>query len=330
MGLSRRELVDSVLNASRQNRTQIGDIVDEMVNLTISEINDPGWAFPKGSQSHLWNFLRRKTTFATVNGTSDYVLERDVDQISLIRQTASPVKLTQVPDEKFFELIPNPTESGNPKFYRLWETEGVATRLAAADTIDVVSSSTSDAGDSTLAVSVSGYDSNGIWRTNTYTLNGTTAVNGTVTFAAREIFVSKQKDTTGSITVRENSGSTTVVVLGPKERAPRFKVMTLYPTPGSALTMYLEYRARIPTLNHDSDVPLIDEKWHYIIRLGALAKVYQYLNKETDFVSTQAIYSAAVRAMVQADSVQPDLINYLSPRRRYASEIGIVRADDLS
>ena len=328
MGLSRREITDSVLNTTRQNRTQIGDLVNEFVNLSINEINDPGWAMSKGSYSHLWSFLRRKTTLATVSGTGDYVLPRDLDKVSIIRQTSSPAKLIQIPDDRFFQLVPNPTATGNPQYYRLWEQEGVSTRLAAADTIDVLSSSASDAGDTTLTVSVSGYDSNGIWRVDTYALNGTTAVAGTTTFAAREIYVSKQKDTTGSITVRENSGATTLVVLGPQERAPKFKVITLYPEPSSAITMYLEYFTRIPILDKDSQSPAFDERWHYVVRLGALAKVFQYLKEESNFLSAQGIYSAAVRSMVEADRYEPDLVEHMKARPYREPQIHLKRSED--
>lgn len=329
MGLSRREIVDSVLNTTRQNRTQIGDLVNEFVNLTLNEINDPGWAMPKGSFSHLWSFLRRKTTFATVSGTEDYVLPRDLDKVSILRQTSSPTKLIQIPDEKFFELVPNPTATGNPQWYRLWEQEGVSTRLAAADTIDVLSSSSSDSGDSTLTVSVSGYDSNGIWRVNTYQLNGTTAVAGTTSFAAREIYVAKQKTTTGSITVRRNSNSATLVVIGPEERAPKFKVVTLYPEPSSALTMYLEYFTRIPILDKDSQSPAFDERWHYVVRLGAMAKVYQYLKEEANFLAAQGIYSSAVRSMVEADRYNPDLVEHMKARVNKEPVLHLKRSDDV-
>jgi hypothetical protein len=310
---SRKEIRDSVLNTTRQTNAQIGDLVNEFINYTLHEINDPGWAFPNKDYSPLWNFLRRKTTFQTVTNTPDYLLGRDVDRVAIVSQRTSPVKLSQIRDEEFLRLVPDPTSTGNPNYYRLWETEGVSTRLAADDKIDVVSSSANDDGDSELSVSVSGYDTNGIWRTDTYALNGTTVVAGTITFVAnRGIVVQKQKDTTGSITVTKNSGGTVLVVVGKDERAPKFKVISLYPIPSSAITIYLEYYTFIPELNNDSDVPMLYEKWHYIVRLGALSKVYQYLNKEQDFITTKAIYSAAVRSMVSADQAQPDLIEHLS------------------
>ena len=41
MGLSRREIVDSVITTTIQNRSQIGSMVEDFVNYTINEINDP-------------------------------------------------------------------------------------------------------------------------------------------------------------------------------------------------------------------------------------------------------------------------------------------------
>lgn len=314
MGLSRKELRDSVLNTTRQSNAQIGSLVNEYLNITLMEINDPVWAYQRGNKQHWWSFLRRKLTFSTANGTSDYVLDRSVDKLAILRQTNTPIRLRQISDDEFFYKVPDPTATGNPLYYRLWEQDGIATRLSAADTINVYSSSSSDSGSSNLLVSVSGY-SNNIWTTETYQLTGTSPVVGSTTFDANSvIIVSKQQDTTGTITVIEASGSTTLVTLGPDERAARFKVITLYPTPDSAITMYLEYYDRIPLLENDAATPMFDSKWHYVVRLGALTKTYQYLNKEQDFISTRALYSAAVRAMVAADRAEPDFIERLEPR----------------
>ena len=244
-----------------------------------------------------------------------------MDKIGLIRQTDSPIHLTYVPDEVFYHFVPNPTAEGNPRFYRLWEEEGVSTSLSTDDTIDVVSSSTSDG--SSITVTVSGYDNNGVKVSEEYTLNGTTKVSGSTTFDARKpIRVSKSADTTGSITVTENSGGTTLVVLGPEERSPRFKVISFYPIPGSAITIYLEYYTRIKMLANDADVSDLGEKWSWLIRLGTMAKVYQYQNKESLFTSTQALYASGVRNMVKADMQNVDYIPYLRSQVRDIRRMG--------
>ena len=309
---SRKEIKDSVLDTTRQTDAQIGTLVEDYINITLNEISDPGWAFPK-NLTHSWSFLRRKTTFETVASTEDYVLPRDIDRISLVRQTESPIRLRHVSDKEFYLYIPNPTGSGNPRYYRIWENEGVSTQLTTADTIDVVSSSASDSGSSTKSITVWGTDANGAKVSESYQLNGTSTVSGSITFAAGPIFVSKQSDTTGDITVTENSGSTTLVVIGREERTPKFKVISLYQIPSSAITIYVEYFTRMRQLRNDSDTPEFDEKWHWVVRQGALAKTYQYLNKEQDLAMAQSMYAGGVRAMVSADKTVPDLISHLTP-----------------
>ncbi len=73
---------------------QKNDMINAMVNLSLQEINDPGWA-TKG-YDHNWTFNRRKDTFTTISGTEFYQLPRDLDKILLIRQTTSPIRLKYV------------------------------------------------------------------------------------------------------------------------------------------------------------------------------------------------------------------------------------------
>src|SRR3990167_7210008 len=129
---SRKEIRDSVLDTTRQENVQIGLLVNDF--------------------NHLWSWLKSKTTFSTVASQEDYVLGREVDKIALLRQTTSPTRLLRMTDEQFYKRDANPTATGNPLLYRTWEVDGVSTRLTTADTIDVVSSSASDAGSSELAV----------------------------------------------------------------------------------------------------------------------------------------------------------------------------------
>ena len=228
-----------------------------------------------------------------------------MDRIAIIRQTSSPARLIQIPDETFFRELPNPTASGNPLYYRIWEIDGLSTRLATADTISIVSSSSSDG--TTFTVAIIGYIG-GKLDSEVLTLNGLTTVTSTKTWDAREVFVSKSALTTGNITVKAVSAGTTLLTIGPQETSPRFKIVTLYPKPGSAITMRLEYYKPIRELVNDSEAPEFSEKWHHVVRLGTIAKIYQYLGKSTDFLSTQDMYAQAVRAFVQSDKANPDLI----------------------
>lgn len=312
---TRKEIRDNLRDSTRE--TQIDSQIDEYINLTLMEIQDPAWAFEqaglKGFQ-HLWSFNRRKTTLSISAETAQ--LPRDLDKILLIRQIASPTKLEYLPDEVFYLFVPYPTATGNPFYYRLWEEEGLEVRLSTDDTIDVKSDSTAD---TTQTISLVGYDSEGLIRSESLTLNGTTEAEGSITFeAGRPIRVSKSAHTTGIISILEHTTATTVLVkIAPEDRSPRFKVIGVYPIVTSATDLYLEYYTRIRRLYNDADVPDIDEKWMWVVRLGGLAKILQYQGseKQAQFTTIQAMYASGVRSMVRADEMNVDYIPHL--RKHY-------------
>jgi hypothetical protein len=306
-----KEIYDEVANTTRE--TQIESLIKEWVNLSLMELNDPGWAFEQigiRGYAHNWSSNRRKHSFPTVASTETYQLPRDLDKISLVRQTDSPAKIAYIPDEVFYRYIPDPTATGNPLYYRLWEEEGVSVRLSVDDKIKIVSSVAD-----TAKVSIVGYSVEGFLQSEELTLNGATLVSGTLTYdAGRVLKVSKSAKTSGKVTVSEFTAGTTLVVLGPEERTARFKMMGLYPIPSSVITVYLEYFTRFRRLVNDTDVPDIDEKWIYVIRLGAIAKVREYQDKP-EKAEAQAIYASAVRGMVKADIQNIDYIPHLLSQR---------------
>lgn len=306
-----KEIRDNIGDTARED--SINSLIDDYINLSLQEINDPAWA--TNGYNHLWSFNRRKLTLSISAETAQ--LPRDLDKISLIRQTNSPVKLEYVPDEVFYKLIPNPTATGNPFFYRIWEEEGVSTRLSTDDRIKIVSSSTSD--NSAYKVSIVGYNASGFMQSEELSLNGTTAVNGTLTYdGGRPVKISKSAKTNGNITISEYTSSTSLVILGAEERSPRFKIIGVYPIVSSATNLFLEYFTRIRRLVNDTDVPDIDDKWIWVVRLGALAKVYQYQNKTADFIiSQQNLYKEAVKSMVKSDMMEYDYIPVLRNHRQF-------------
>ena len=320
-----KSIVDDVGDSCRE--TAIDTFIKNWVNLTLQEINDPAWAFEqigRKGYNHLWSFNRRKTTLSVSAETA--LLPRDLDKLGLIREITTPNKLRYLPDDLFYEYVPYPTATGTPKYYRLWDEEGVSTQLAVADTIDIKSSDAADT--SSFTVSIVGEDSNGIIQSEVLTLNGITAVTGSQSFAANKILkVSKSAKTTGNITVMEHSGLTTLVVIGEEEIAPRFRIIGLYPIPSAAVTLYLEYYTRIRNLVNDTDVPDIDQKWIWVIRSGAMAKVYQYQGKESMFQSMQQMYASGVRSMIMSDLVNVDFIPTL--KSHFNRGVGVVTYSDL-
>jgi len=298
--------------------TQVNDLIDTFINFTMQQI----WNY------HFWTFGRRKTTFSTVKDQENYNLDEEVDRLVLVRQRDTPQKIIYVPDRLFFKLIPNPEDlaSGSPRYYRIWEETSFSTNLASADTVDVVSSSSSDT--SAFTVRIVGFDSNGLRVTEDFTLNGTTKVTGSTTFQADGLLqVSKSAATTGTITVTRNTGNTELVVIAPEETVPRFKRLSLYPIPSSAITINIEYIERLRLLADDNDVPQIDTKWTWLIREGALAKAWEYKQNEAASNAHQRIFELGLNQMRSEDLQNIDFVPVLE-RRFYIPFQGVHRHSD--
>ncbi|HDY89694.1 MAG TPA: hypothetical protein ENH82_16470 [bacterium] len=325
--MNRKDIVDNVSDRTRE--TGIDSIIQDLLNNTLDEIQSPAWAFTRRRQHHhLWNFNRRKTTLTTVATQEDYELPRDIDKVGLVRQITAPIKLIQVPDEKFYRLIPNPTAQGNPRFYRLWEEFGLSLELSTDDQITVVSDNANDG--SEFTVSIIGYvATDGRKDSEVLTLNGTTDVDGSKTFKANKIIrVSKSGTTTGTITIKEKTAGTILLKLSPEEKSARFKVISFYPIPSSNITISLEYYTRIRHLFNNADEPSIPSEWHWVVEAGVLAKVYEYKQAETMQFAAQRIYAAGVRSMIQADTAQFDLITKLRSAAEGRGRVGITEISD--
>lgn len=291
--------------ASTVRETQINSLIDSFINLTGIEIHN----------FHPWTSLRRKQTFATIASREDYNLDSEVDRIAFLRQRTTPAKLIYMPDHLFYRFIPNPEDlsTSTPRYYRLWEETGFATNLEADDTIYVVSSSASDG--SAFSVRVVGRNSSGEIITETLTLNGITNVTSTTTFASSGLMqISKSAATTGTITCRRTTGATLLSEMEPDNLAPRFKRLSLYPVPSAVITMYLEYFERYRYLTATADVPQIDAKWNWVLREGALAKTWEYKQKETASAQHQVIYERGLRLMREQDEMNQDYVPVLQPR----------------
>jgi hypothetical protein len=287
--------------------TQIESLIGTFVNYTLMEI----------AQFHPWSWLRRKTTFSTVASQEDYNLDEEVDQIAILRQITSPWKLIQLPDQRFYELVPNPENlaTSNPRFYRLWEETGFSTQPTSAEQLQVLSSSTNDG--SAFRVAIVGRDStNNLEVSEEIILNGTTAVTSVRTYAISGLkFCSKSAQTTGTITIRGASSSTVFSRIAPEETAPRFKRLSLYPIPSSAITMYLEYFERVRLLVNDTDVPQLDTKWMWVLREGALSKAWAYKQNEQASALSRGMFEQGLLLMRQQDERNLDYVPVLKPRR---------------
>lgn len=313
-----KELRDNIASTIRE--TQISSLIDSYINLTGLEIHN----------YHPWTWLRRKQTFSTVVDQEDYNLDSEIDRIAILRQITTPIRLIYVPDSLFYKYIPNPENigSGVSRIYRLWEETGFSTNLSAADTVYVSSSSSSDG--STFTVRITGRNSSGEVITETLTMNGTTSVTSSTTFATSGLMqIVKSAATTGTVTCYRTTGATVLSELEPDNLAPRFKRISLYPIPSAVVTMYLEYYEHYRYLVNNTDVPQLDVEWSWVLREGALAKAWEYKQNEQASVQHQTIFDRGLTMMKRQDSANEDYVPVLEARavkpsaviRRYSDSI---------
>ena len=299
-----KELRDNIASTTRE--TQVGSLIDGFINLAGIRIHT---AAP-------WTWLREKQTFSTVVSQESYALDSEVDRIGFLRQLTTPRKLLYLPDPLFYQWVVDPENqsTGTPRIYRQWEETGFSANLAAADTIYVVSSSASDG--STFTVRVTGRNSSGEEVTETLTLNGTTNVTSSTTFAASGLKqVSKSARTTGTISVSRTTGATLLSELEPDNLAPRFKQIQLYPIPSAVITMYLEYYKRYRYLVHDTDTPQMDSQWNWVLREGALVEMWDYKHNDAAKEQAERNFLRGLGQMLKRDFENLDYIPVLQRRR---------------
>lgn len=312
------ELYTNISQTVRE--TQVPTILKSFLNLTLQEI----WNY------HPWTFKRRKTTFSTVANQEDYALDEEVDGIALLRQRTSPTRLIYLPDSVFYTLQPAPEDAGSgvSRYYRLWEETGFKTQLTADGTLYVKSDSALDT--SSFTVRVVGRNSSQDVVSETLTLNGITAVTSSTTWDDGGLLqISKSAATTGTITAYATTGNTILSELAPEDLAPRYKKISLYPIPSSVVTMYLEYWERLRLLVNNADVPMLDKKWVWVLREGALAKTWEYKQNEELSEAHLQQFLRGLKLMIQQDERNMDYVPVIRPRqwrsslvRRYADSVG--------
>lgn len=298
--------------ASTVRETQVSSLLTSFINTAALEVH----------LFHPWTFLRRKQTFATVADQEDYNLDSEVDRIAVLRQISTPTRLIYLPDNVFYDYVPDPENqgSGPPRVYRLWEETGFSTNLVADDTVYVSSSSTADG--SAFTVRIVGRNSSGEVVAETLTLNGTTSVTSSTTWdAAGLMAISKSATTTGTITCYRTTGATVLSEMEPDNLAPRFKRLSLYPIPSSVVTMYLEYYERYRYLINDTDIPQLDSQWTWVLREGALTKAWEYKQNEQLSLAHRAIFQQGLVQMRQQDERNVDYVPILQPRQVISSVI---------
>ena len=253
------------------------------VNQTIgSRVND--WVYwvlcdIVASNDYWWN--KKTATLTTVSGAAEYFLNHRVNMKQLKRfyDTTNNNVIDEVPLEDIYSYDPTPTETGTPTKWAFINQAEVQAVASSAATVSVVSGSTADL---SQKVVIRGLVS-GIERIEELTLNGTTAVAGTLTWAAGEIESCVLSATcTGTITV--TSSATTIVAIPPgylRIQCPKIRFQ-LVPNGTYSLT-YIFYQTPVRPSSDNDIIDLPDEAFK-ALRYG-LEEIGHYNNGDIDFSS---------------------------------------------
>ena len=187
-----------------------------------------------------------------------------------------PFKLSYITDQDFFGRGLHIYEKNTPTHYRMWGEDMVISQLKSSSNLAVYSSAS---GDTAKAITVFGVI-NGYPDYETITTNasnGTTIVSSTNAFTSVER-VAKAASTTGRITVKGDSASTTnttiaVLPTGDTTAGILYKKIYLYPLPTRIFPVNVHYYKDPFRLVNDGDIHEMGQEFDEAIILLATAKV---------------------------------------------------------
>ena len=133
--------------------------------------------------------------------------------------------------------------------------------------------SSDSASDTNIQVRVRGQDANGNQRTELISLNGTSEISGSVTFAASSITtVSKNALSVGTITIKDASDNT-LDTIAPRDYNNKYDRLKLAGPTDKAYTVYLTGKLRFKQYEYDEDTAIfdIDEA----LKLMGVAAIYK-------------------------------------------------------
>lgn len=238
-------MIQSEVKSFLKNQT-VGTQVLTWIQLSLSEI--------LSEHNYWWN--KKNSNLTTTSGIAEYILDHRVEgkQVLWMGDTSNRTReITECLLEDIYGYDSTPTTTGQILNWAFVKKSYVQAITTVADTVSVVSSSTSD---TSASIIITGRVS-GIEKTETLALNGTTTVDGTLTFDADGIeSVSLTSACAGSVTLTDSANTIVVIPAGyTRIEAPRIR---LWYVPGSTLTLpYIYYqKAILPASSNDTvDIP---------------------------------------------------------------------------
>ena len=227
----------------------IANQIPVFINLSLKHLYD---------SSDLFDELKGKHNFTTVDGTGKYYLPSDFGKATRLYDITNDRPLTPKQREEYYDgniAAVADEDEADAQYYYVDEVVGVKVQVATTgDTVKVVSSNNGDSqicrieGYIDSALTILGFEN--------ITLSGTSAKSGTTTFYKITHF-SKSADSAGYITLQNSSG-TTLAVLSDIERVAHYTAIELGKIPDDDDTdMRMLYKKRFRKLVNNYDYPFI-------------------------------------------------------------------------
>lgn len=319
-----REMAKRVLEkqdlTAASNTTQLNKVLD-WINLRYDRI----------VRSYPWPEIIRQYNLTLTASTTDYSLQRDVDEIVKLTDVTNGRDLPEITPSEHAEFIApfqdvtGNITTGSVEGYIRLRTLTTEQAMTIADTIQVLSSNNND--DTPNAVRVCGLVS-GIEICENLTLTGTTAVESTNTYdsgAYLRISVATtdgtDKDIVGNITVREKTTTAnTKAVISPSDWATEYHWIRVFPQPessGTQPTIRILYRKRVLPMINVLDVPEFDCSTELI--QGAYADLLRN-DKDPRSDGEEARFNSMVQELMKKAETEPNYIMRFTPKMNYPTK----------
>ena len=241
---------------------------------------------------HFWDDLFRESKVTATSGQSYLILPKGIKDVLYVSDRSEDILVRRHGVQNFQRRYLDTLDTqGTIYNYTDFGYSPVAARMDQASAIRVVSTAS---GDTTQNITLRGFDSNGEEQTETITLTGVSNADGSQSFTAFDIenprtglaMVTLSATATGTVTISQVTGGTTLLRLAPGETSASFKMIRLQNVPNAADTLYVGHKEPLRSLTNDGDVPQWD--CDDLIVEGAYADC---LNEQRQFARAQAIES---------------------------------------
>ncbi len=285
--------------------------------------------------------LRREFTLTTASSRAKYGLPLHVKHILNIEDPDNDRVVPEIPAAEFDLRYAGRSDAGDPDSYYVFGTYGVQRQPNSAGVLSVVSSSTSDV--TNFFMRVDGYNANGTLISEKVTINGTTSVSTTTSFAPSlggiERLVKSTTNSgysfTGYLTVTDDD-SNTLAIIPAWEESPEFLWVEFFPVPDSAITYTIRCLSYKPDLSNDDDWPDISKEYHDLILYDAGQELLPNFGKRVDAENFALMARDGYKALKSQSSRRMNKVQVFSnvqqastlPRRPLVRGVDIGLAED--